>query len=138
MNEYWQTDHFGGDNAFYAEPDKDGIYPIGMGSILKARSPYAYKEFYLYRSGGESNAGVYSDRLMQWDYDKYNRCCKEVWGDKGQYFDSRKPTEIERFLQLYNENDDIKLIDIIEGCNASNGYPFWAFKYFDPSLEDSE
>ena len=117
------------------EPDKDGIYPIGMGAVLKARSPYAYKEFYQHRAGGKHNAAVYSDRLMQWDYDKFNRCCVHVWDNEGQYFSSREPKEIERFLQLYNDSPELKLVDIIEGCNVGNGYPYWVFRYNDPKLD---
>ncbi len=117
--------------------DKSGVYPLGTGPALKAESRYAYKAHYTFRAEGKSNGADYSDRLMQFDYDKFNRCCKEVWDNEGQYFDlnSRSPEQIERFLQLYYEDDEIKLIDIIEECNASSGYPVWCFRTFSPKWD---
>ena len=35
---------------------------------------------YIFDNGHESNNTVYSDRLYQWDYEKYNRLCrKTLW-----------------------------------------------------------
>jgi len=73
---------------------------------------------------------VYSDRMIGWSMDKYNKCCMEVWGDQGQYFyDDRKPNEVERFLQLYIGKDNIRLCGIIRYENQSNGFPYWQFSY---------
>lgn len=47
-------------------------------------------------------------------------------GDRGQYFNNRKPEEIEKFLSQYLTNR-IKLTAIMEGCNVSNGFPYWIF-----------
>jgi len=74
-------------------------------------------------------SAVYSDRLWDWDFKKYNRCCKEVWNNEGQYFSNRSPESIERFLRLYNDKPDLKLVKISEGCNVGNGYPYWIFWY---------
>lgn len=76
----------------------------------------------------EAEHTVYSDRLYQWDSKKYNECCEKVWHNHGQYFDSRKPDEIERFLSLYYDRD-ITLVSIYEYENASNGFPYWRFDY---------
>lgn len=96
----------------------------------KLEYPYSYDAFVLYdnRNGNKSTGGVYSDRLMQWDYNKFNRCCMEVWNNQGQYFNNRSPKDIEKFLSLYF-GKQIEIIMIIEGCNVSNGYPYWYFDY---------
>ena len=47
----------------------------------------------------EINDTVYSDRLYQWDYEKYNKLCEKHFGDKGQYFSNRNPKNIENFLK---------------------------------------
>ena len=75
----------------------------------------------------ESNT-VYSDRLIQWDYEKYNECCKSIWNNEGQYFNNREPEDIEKFLNLYF-NKKVKLTAIMRGCNVSNDYPYWIFYY---------
>jgi len=92
--------------------------------------PYSYDEFVFWIGDykkGESET-VYSDRLYSWDSEKYNKCCLKVWNNKGQYFDNRKPEDIEKFLSLYMDMK-IKLTAIVEGCNVSNGYPYWVFYY---------
>lgn len=72
---------------------------------------------------------IYSDRMLQWDYDKFVRCSNEVWSNSGQVFSTREPAEIEKFLRLYFDNEHIQLVVIGEGANPSSGYPYWVFGY---------
>lgn len=98
----------------------------------KEEYPYSYDAYVVWKKDyrkGKGNA-VYSDRLLQWDYDKYNKYSKEVWNNEGQYFNDRRPEDIEKFLSLYF-GKNIKLTVIMEGCNVSNGYPYWVFFYED-------
>jgi hypothetical protein len=101
----------------------------------KAEYPYSYDPFLVWAKEEKyiKNAqnGVYSDRLWEWDYKKYNKCCKEVWNNEGQYFSNRSPESIEKFLQLYNNNLKLELVKIAEGCNVGNGYSYWIFWYND-------
>lgn len=92
--------------------------------------PYNYDEYVLWKGdyNKEKSKVVYSDRLKEWDSDKFNKCCKKIFGDTGQYFSNRKPEYIEKFLRLYFEKE-IKLTAILEGCNQSSGYPVWIFIY---------
>lgn len=91
--------------------------------------PYSYDEYVQWKGDySKTDHAVYSDRIMRWDYDKFNKCCREVWGNEGQRFDNRSPVDIEKFLSLYYE-EDIKLTAVMQGCNASNGYPYWIFFY---------
>ena len=92
---------------------------------------YNYDEYVIYKDENfkeEKCDVVYSDRLFQWNYDKFNRCCQEVFKNQGQYFSERDPKEIEKFLSLYFEKE-VKLMAITQGCNASTGYPYWVFFY---------
>lgn len=91
--------------------------------------PYSYDPFVTFRNGEneEINDTVYSDRLFQWDSQKYNKLCKKHFGNEGQYFDGRSPSIIEKFLQDYYGNKNLKLILIEQGCNVSSGYPYWVF-----------
>lgn len=96
--------------------------------------PYSYDDFVIWKHEDFNNEGrhsVYSDRMMSWDCGKFNRCCQEVFGNTGQFFNDlneRPPKDIEKFLCMYLEKE-VKLTAIIQGCNRSNGYPYWVFIY---------
>ena len=92
--------------------------------------PYNYDGFVLWRNSKDINASdtVYSDRLYQWDWEKYNKCCYEIFGNTGQYFDNRKPEDIEKFLSLYFGNE-VKLCVLMQYCNKATGFPYWRFDY---------
>ena len=94
--------------------------------------PYSYEAYVTYMCDYDKDKAktVYSDRLYQWDLEKFNNCCDEVFGDHGQYFDNRSPAKINEFLNKYFEKD-VKLTAIMKGCNVSNGFPLWIFMYED-------
>ena len=71
---------------------------------------------------------VYSDRLFQWEPDKFNELCKKYWGNTRQGFHGRKADEIEKFLCDYF-GKTIIITQIITGLNKSNGYPYWGFSF---------
>ena len=105
------------------------------GNIVKRTPfthPYNYDEFVVWKKEGandiERDSAVYSDRLWEWDHEKYNKFCQEVFGDKGQQFNSRNPDGIEKFLSLYFEKE-VMLTAIVQGCNQSSGFPYWIFFY---------
>lgn len=93
--------------------------------------PYSYDEYVIYKAKDfdESKAfGMYSDRMPGYGREKYNAACQQVWGNQSQSFDSRTPEDIERFLCIYLDKT-VKLTAIVKGCNASSGFPYWAFLY---------
>ena len=58
--------------------------------------PYSYESFVSWeKSGHKATGGVYTDRLIQWDSDKHDELCQRHFGNKGQYWDKRGPSEIE-------------------------------------------
>jgi len=93
-------------------------------------NPYSYELFETYsHERREDDEAVYSDRMRQWDYSKFNDCCMKVWGNTGQYFDGLKTSEeVELFLCLYF-GEEVVLTAVFQGCNWSNGYPVWLFLY---------
>lgn len=93
--------------------------------------PYSYDAYCIYKSDDWSpnDSGTYSDRLMQWDLDKFTRCAKKAFGiNCGQYFNNKKPEDIEKFLSLYFDQE-LKLTGVEQACNQCNGYPYWIFYY---------
>lgn len=88
----------------------------------------------------EANGDAYCDRMLMWDYVKYNRCTMQVWGDTRQNFYPRRchPSEIERFLRLYFDDPGLILVTVIASCNQSSGYPLWAFCWKTSTQEASK
>ena len=80
---------------------------------------------------------LYSDRMYQQDPDRFNVCCKEVWGVSGQYFYRRSPQDIERFISLYLGKEVI-LCSIRVDENVSSGYPYWTFEYCEKQLREAD
>lgn len=100
------------------------------GYRTKAEHPWSYDPIIQYqvRESQRGDQGLYSDRMWQWDHDKFNKCTQEVWGNQGQYFNDRKPQDIERWISLYLRKP-VQLISIEEHCNQATGYPVWFFTY---------
>lgn len=60
--------------------------------------PYNYSPITIWINRDiESNNTVYSDRLINWNYSKYIKCCKEIWNNKSQYFNNREPKRYRDF-----------------------------------------
>jgi hypothetical protein len=101
------------------------LYWLADPTALKSK-----KELCKMLNYNNTDNAVYSDRLYQWDYQKYDECFKTVWGNTGQYFNGRSSSDIEKFLCLYL-GKSVELTAVVEGCNASSGYPYWVF-FFEP------
>lgn len=100
----------------------------------KQSHPYSYDPFTIWGYPGPSkkcNASDYTDRLHQWDYRKYDSIAREVYTEGARPFDSHhcRGDLIEVFLQKYHNDPTIKLLRVIEYCDASSGYPTWRLDY---------
>ena len=93
--------------------------------------PYSYSPYVTYKNGEKEDITntVFSDRLLQWDFKKYDTLIQKHFGNEGQYFDNRSPKKIEAFLSDYFDKPNIKLIAIMKGANMANGYPYWIFHF---------
>lgn len=92
--------------------------------------PYSYDPFVIFKADGASNNTIYTDRLRQWDYEKYSELSKKHFGNDGQFWRDRDPQKIESFLQDWLGDEKVKLILIEEHCNVSTGCPLWRLDYF--------
>jgi len=97
----------------------------------KQTHPYSYDGFVQWRGGknNEATSTIYSDRLLQWDFAKHDELCQKHFGNKGQYWNNREPEKIEAFLRDWVDDQNLKLILVMEYCNVSNGYPCWRFDF---------
>lgn len=122
-----KSDSFGYELGFAIAEDEFGN-PVQR---TKIDYPYSYDGFVLHRLGEnkEANGTVYSDRLYEWDNKRYNTLRQKHFGDNSQYWGSSYPSLIEKFLQDYMDNQDLKLIIVMEHCNLATGYPVWRFDY---------
>lgn len=98
----------------------------------KLTHPYNYDPIVQWRGGTKANNTVYSDRLLQWNYNKHNELCRKHFGDVAQLWDSkeRTPEKIQDFLREYLDKPDLVLCVVTEYCNQSTGFPYWRFDYF--------
>lgn len=96
----------------------------------KQSHPYSYDPILIWGDEHEASSGsIYTDRLLQWDYDKHDELCEKHFGNRGQYWNDRDPKLIEAFMQDWVGNPNLKLVYITEFCNVSNGYPCWLLAY---------
>ena len=90
---------------------------------------YSYETFVTLQKKKKYKDCIYSDRLLQWDRNKHGRLCQKYFGNTAHTWSNRDSFKIEKFLQDYTDNKDLKLVGIMQGCNQSSGYPFWVFMY---------
>ena len=90
----------------------------------KGEYPYSYDAFYIWRDGNLDGCSAdYHDRMMGWDCDKFKTACIE-----GKRFSQYTKADCSKFLSTYFGQKTIAAA-LVEGCNASNGYPYWVFYY---------
>ncbi len=94
----------------------------------KKQYPYSYEPYCVYKDDYQlTDSTVYSDRLFEWDSQKFMECYHSIWGTKSQSF-NKDPKEIEQFLSLYY-GETVHITGIEIACNFSTGYPYWVFYY---------
>lgn len=120
---------------YHMNPNQKGINPsTGRPWRTKAEYPYSYDAFMTWASKqvvkGEQSCN-YSDRLRQWDGEKYNRLCRKHFDNQGDYWylTERTPAKVEAFLRDYHDAPELHLQEIWEGCNVANGFPVWHFMF---------
>lgn len=82
-----------------------------------------------FSTGTKPTHDVYSDRLFQWNYEKYNALCQKHFSDRSQYWSDRAPENIEAFLREYFDKPFLALQTIHLYTNNATGYPVWQFGY---------
>ncbi len=92
------------------------------------RYHYSYSPFIVWGEDIPEQGCVYTDRLFQWDPEKFDKLCLKHFGNVSQYFNDRNHELVEAFLSDYL-GKKVKLGMIVEWCNVSSGYPLWSLHY---------
>lgn len=103
-------------------------YDNGSGIITYSNRDKFGGEFIVVRKDVESKHSEHSDRLFQFNPEKFNKCRMNVFGNTSQYFDFVPSEKIEQFLCEYLEQK-IALVRITKYMNVSSGFPYWRFDY---------
>lgn len=114
-------------NAWFDRKPADDFWVDPKGpKRTKHEYPYSYSAFYLWKSakGNKGCAAVYSDRLEQWDYNKYKEAVAAS-GAKGRMSTWDAKT-CGKFLTAFFGRPT-RVFALAEECNVSNGFPLWIF-----------
>ena len=105
----------------FEEIGVDWVNPRDTNS--KQTHPYSYSPYYIWRVGPLANSSSsYSDRMQQWDSKKFNKACDLIKKPFGTF--TRE--DCTKFLTEYF-GEETTALGLAEGCNVSNGYPYWVF-----------
>ena len=132
--------HFGDevcDNMWNTRPAKRPGVPDQYQEFLpenivkdKISNPYGYDPFIIYfneKAKEEPNGSLYTDRLLQWDYQKTERLLKKHMPEKR--WDNAGHKQIEAFLCDWTEKK-VVFIANIQYVNLASGYPLWRLDYY--------
>jgi len=100
--------------------------------------PYTYSPFLIFfneKSKKEATTTIYTDRLLEWDYEKHNSLCKKHFGDKRQHWDCRDSEKIQAFLSDWT-GKKVVLVANIQYVNLASGYPVWRLDFYE-EIEDN-
>lgn len=104
--------------------------------VTRSMSPYAFSTFVQYDDGsGEGDPRVtcpalvivHSDAIIRTT--SYDKLAGIHFGGRGHYWDHRDAKQIQAFLRELYELPQLTLRRVLCGCNATNGYPYWLFKF---------
>lgn len=95
--------------------------------------PYNFSEYYLFNMKEKNTKyeAVYSDRMNQWDYEKFKRAL-DIVGSGMDWFD---PNKAEKFMSAYYGRA-IEVAAMARGCNQSSGYPYFIFWFRDKPVDN--
>lgn len=111
---------------------EDWVYPERE-NRTRADWPYSYSDHFLWRDGSRESLkdahAEYSDRMQQWDGDKWRGACAEAPRTQVTHWGQDACT---KFLTAYFGRP-VTACALSEGCNVSSGYPYWVFWFRDVS-----
>lgn len=107
-------------------------------------NPYSYSEYFIFGNRQivkeKGVQGVYSDRVHEWWYDgkKESKAFDKLWKKLvGTRYAEASAANLSKFFTVYNRilwpkenrNKKVEVVALAEGCNVSNGYPYWIIWY---------
>ena len=133
-----EIDHYG--NFRRRGPDPKWVNPSRTRE--KFSYPYSYDEFFIFGSREtikKTDGADYSDRLWEWWVEKKTSESYDALWKKhiGRRYDQASADQLGAFLTEYNQTlfpkenagKTFKVVALAEGCNPSNGYPYWIVWY---------
>ena len=121
-------------NIAYEDYEKVKLRDLDDHRILRTPfgHPYNYDEFVIVKTKDFSrdDSAFYSDRFTHWyDYETLNAAKEKCGLEHGDYFWCYYyPDKISEFLtEVTGKKHNVTCI--VEGCNVSNGYPYWIIFY---------
>jgi hypothetical protein len=112
----------------YAQVDEHGK-PVRR---TKQTHPYTYDGFVQERVhlNKKATGTVYTDRLLQWDYQLTRELIAKHFNDGGgDWWNNRSAAQIQEFLRERLEKPNLEVVLVMEYCNQSTGYPVWRIDY---------
>jgi len=92
------------------------------------QAPYGYDPYFIWgdQDTVKGADAVYSDRLSQWDYDKNSQCVRDhlPTGRNDYAWRTANQKQASAYMTAYY-GKPYRAVAIAEGCNVSNGYPYW-------------
>jgi hypothetical protein len=120
--------HFSPRSVRELGPGMGWVHPDRPDNRTKQQSPYAYSPFYHWReAGSDKDTSAYSDRLAQWKHDEWRAACGKLPPGQFQY---QTPDALSALMSEY-EGKPVRVTALAEGCNVSNGYPYYIFWWRD-------
>jgi hypothetical protein len=90
--------------------------------------PYNYSPFVHWSEPGfEKDPAEYDDRMQQWDRDKWEEARRTLPSGR---FEHQTSDALSVFLSAY-WGKKMRCTALVEGCNVSNGYPYFVFYHRD-------
>jgi hypothetical protein len=99
--------------------------------------PYSYDPIVQYQNSALGATGtIYTDRMLQWDYERHNALANKHFGNEGQRWDIRPVEQVRDFLRDWVGDQSLEIVLIEEQCNQATGYPAWRidFHVLSPSV----
>jgi len=122
-----------GDEVYYH--DEDGFI-CHIPPRTEFSHPYSFDPIVLFYTGKEHQRADYSDRLQQWDYDKFKKCMEEAGNVSGElHFRWGNRDQVTKLMRLYYDDPKLEVVKVVKQCNANSGYPLWII-YYNPGAKE--
>lgn len=116
------------------------INALSQKEVVRYRDthPYSYEPTEIWHTGDTITHEIRHMDLWRKDNDKYNAAMKSITGDHRQYNIEFSPEQLTQFLQHYFGNNNLEAVQLIEGCETSNGYAYYIFRWIDKSAPETQ
>lgn len=98
--------------------------------------PYSFDDYISYENRDQplANNSMYTDRMSEWEPNKYKELMQKHFKSENEFWGSRSPTQIEAFLRDYCDLPSLQLVRIWTCCNQACGAEQWQFEFLDETF----